>query len=278
MTSVTGKIALVTGGASGIGLGLARALAGRGAQVVLADIDGERAAAQAAPIGARAVQLDVTDGAAWGRVAAEIGPVQILCGNAGVGGGPGAIDGYDVEAWHWIFGVNVDAHLHAMRAFLPAMKASGEGCHVLLTASMAGLVPTPHSIAYVASKFGAVGLAFGLRSELKGSNVGVSLLCPGIVATRIIETSTALRPNERAGIGTTMADVQSMLAAGMDPDRVGAMAVDAIAADRFYVFPHPEWKDLFAAQSADILAGVGESAQPGYADDLSGFLRNWHAA
>jgi NAD(P)-dependent dehydrogenase (short-subunit alcohol dehydrogenase family) len=284
MTDVSGKVALVTGGASGIGLGMTRALARRGARVAICDIDGERARHAVADLGdatdAIAVPLDVSDRESWQAAAetitARLGPVRILCNNAGVGGGPGTIDIYDVEAWRWTYEVNVHSILYAMRTFLPEMKRSGEACHVVNTASMAGLVPTPHSIAYMSSKFAAMGVSFGLRNEFRGTRIGVSVLCPGMSATRIMETSDTLRPGASAPLpNADIANVKKIIATGMDPDLVGEKAIQAVEKDEFYIFSHPEWKPLVEAQFGDVLGGFGASAQPGYADDLSAFLKPW---
>ncbi len=154
MTDVAGKTAFVTGGASGLGLATARALADRGARLVLADIDGAGAEAaaeslRAAGAEAMGLQLDVTDEASWadaGAAAQAFGPVRILFSNAGVGGGSGPVEDYDTDVWRWNYAVNAHAHLYACRTFLGAMKASGEASHLIITSSMVAIVPPPISV------------------------------------------------------------------------------------------------------------------------------------
>lgn len=276
MTGVAGQVALVTGGASGIGLGIVRALTKRGARVAIADIDIDRARAAAGEVGAIAVALDVTKPGMWAEVAdavrTQLGDVRILCNNAGVGGGPGLIEDYDLDVWRWTYEVNVHSLIYSMHAFLPAMKASGERCHIVNTASMVALVPTPNSIAYVSSKFGTLGVTFGLRSELRDHDIGVSLLCPGMSATRIVETSGRLRPGDGAVTAEKMIAMQAVLAGGMSPDAVGEKVARSIEADEFYIFTHPEWGPLYEAHARDVLSGFGESADPGHRDDLDTLL------
>jgi len=277
MRDVAGHTAFITGGGSGLGLAMARALGEAGARVILADIDQDRLQAarseiEASGAEALALRLDVTDEASWAdakRQAAAFGPVRILCSNAGVGGGAGAFETYDPEVWRWNYAVNAHAHLYACRAFLGEMKASGEPGHLVVTASMVGIVPPPVSVAYISSKFAAVGIALALRNELAGTQVGISMLCPGMAATRIVETTRELRPGGAetgAAAGTSQA-MGSVLASGMSPDRIGARVLKAICEDAFYVFTHPEWKRLVEPQVAEMMAAFGDSADPAYPGD-----------
>lgn len=282
MTQISGSAAFITGGASGIGLAMAQAFTRRGARVAIADIDLGRARMEAAKLaGAHAVHLDVTDTDNWARAAGEataaIGPISILCNNAGVSGGPGRLDEYDPDIWRWIYEVNVTSLLHSARTFLPEMKASGRRCHIVNTASMSAIVPTPNAISYVSAKFAVVGATVGLRNELYQHDIGVSLLCPGMTATRIVETTGQLRPdgNNTAETDERMKAMKGVLATGMRPEAVGEMVARSIEADEPYIFPAPEWKPMAEYFYADILSGFRESAQPGHADDMSAFLRTW---
>lgn len=283
MTDINGKIAFVSGGASGIGLAMVQAFAKRGARVAIADIDFDLARRQAALIdGAAAIELDVTSEDSW-RMAAEttrraLGPVSILCNNAGVGGGSGKLEEYDPEIWRWVYSVNVHALLYSARTFVPDMKASGTRCHIVNTASMVALVPTPNSIAYVASKFATLGISFGMRNEFEGFDIGVSVLCPGMTATRIVQTTGRLRPDNRNNALTDerMKTMHDILQTGMRPESVGEMVARAVEGDEFYILPSPEWKPMVEGHFSDILSGFREPAQPGHSDDLTSFLKAWN--
>lgn len=282
MTDVAGKVAFVTGGASGLGLATARALAARGASLVLADIDlagAELAADHFRQQGASvlAVHLDVASEDSWvaaGERTMAFGPVRLLISNAGVGGGSGPFEDYDTEVWRWNYAVNAHAHLYACRTFLKTMKESGEACHVTLTSSMVAVVPPPISVAYISSKFATLGIAMALRNELASTRVGVSVLMPGMSATRIVETTRNLRPvpGDTSSVATSQA-MQGILAGGMSPDRIGTYVVNAIEADRFWIFTHPEWKAMAEQVAADMLSAFGESADPDYpGDDIEGLI------
>lgn len=283
MTDITDKTVFISGAASGIGLAMARAFAKRGAKVAIADIDFDLARREAANLdGAAAVELDVTREDSW-RSAAEmarraLGPVSILCNNAGVGGGSGKLEEYDPEIWRWAYEVNVHALLYSARTFVPDMKASGTRCHIVNTASMVALVPTPNSIAYVSSKFATLGISFGMRNELEDFDIGVSVLCPGMTATRIVQTTGNLRPD---GQNNSVSDdrmkmMHAILQTGMRPESVGEMVARAVEADEFYILPSPEWKPMAEGHFADMLSGFRESAEPGHADDLTSFLKAWN--
>jgi NAD(P)-dependent dehydrogenase (short-subunit alcohol dehydrogenase family) len=283
MQDLTGKTAFITGGGSGIGLATAKVLAAKGARLILADIDQDRvdaAAAEIAALGGEALpmRLNVADEGEWAkaRTAADrFGPVRILFSNAGVGGGAGKFEVYDPEVWRWNYAVNAHAHLYACRTFLGEMKAAGKPAHLVITASMVGIVPPPISIAYISSKFATLGIALGLRNELQDTQVGISVLCPGMSATRIVRTTRELRPGakEEGAAAQTSAAMDNVLAGGMSPDAIGRRVVKAIEANEFYVFTHPEWKAMAEAQISEMLAAFGESADPAYrGDDIDSLL------
>jgi len=283
MKDLKDKTAFVTGGASGIGLATAQALAKRGARLILADIVADKAEAAAAELragGADAIglSLNVADEADWaraGEAAARFGDVRILVSNAGVGGGSGTFETYDPEVWRWVYAVNAHAHLYACRTFLGAMKASGESCHLALTSSMVAIVPPPISVAYISSKFATLGIAMALRNELADTSVGVSVLCPGMSATNIVATTANLRPGaaEQGEAARTAQNMSGVLAGGMAPGPVGERVAHAIEAGAFFIFTHPEWRAMAEAQFAEILAAFGASADPSYAgDDIAGLV------
>ena len=256
------QTAFVTGAASGIGLGLARALAAAGAKVALADIDSERLATVAKELtdtGASVAPLllDVRDPDQWlvaaDRADAALGPVSSLCNNAGTNGS-GQLDRTPLEVWRWVHRINAEGPFIGISTFLPRFKKHGGRAHILNTASMAGIVPMPRVGVYSSAKSACVALSMALRAELEGSEIDVSLLCPGNVATRIAENSGR---GEAALLGTEMnrAAVEgnaAMSAQGADPDRVGEQAVEAMRARQFLIVTHREWEPLVAAVHAEI--------------------------
>ena len=284
MKSLNGKTAFVTGAASGIGLATSRELARHGVNIVMADIDTERLndeAAAIANIGVRTlpITLDVTSETAWQDAREKcdaFGQVDILFSNAGVGGGAGSFETYDSDTWRWTYAVNAHAHLYACKAFLGDMKASDEPTHLVITSSMVGLVPPPISTAYISSKFATLGIAMSLRNELADTNVGISVLCPGMTATRVVENTHLLRPgSDQDGTAQKQAEaMRGVLSGGMPPDRIAERVVQAIQNQDFYIFTHPEWKQLLEPQIAEMLAAFGESADPSYAgDDMDGLVK-----
>jgi len=243
MTWPSGETAFVTGAASGIGLGIARALVARGARVALVDLDGRKLAAAAEELGAAggsvvAVELDVSAEDLWAdaadRVEAALGPVSILVNNAGViSGAP--ITETTLESWRRHFRINADGQFLGTSTFLPRFLKRGGRAHLLNTASMAGLMPVPGVGAYSASKFASVGLSLALREELRGTDVVVSVLCPGTVST-----------------GMVSADATGEHPAGANPDRVGEQVVEALEAGRFLIPTHGDFEPIVAELHREI--------------------------
>ncbi len=252
---LTGKVAVITGGASGIGLACAEALAGRGARVALADVEEpalEEAVAKLAAGGAEAIGVatDVSDLSSVQALRAEVqgrlGPADILMNNAGVGGG-GPTWQVPHAAWQWVLGVNLWGVIHGLETFLPGMVERDHG-HVINTASLAGLVATPGMAPYTASKHAVVGISESLYWDLQvsGSGVKVSVLCPGFVKTRIGESVRnwpADRLGERAAgeIDPEFAPlVQGLIDSGIDPSAVAEQVMEAVDCGRFWILTHPE--------------------------------------
>ncbi|HEX9993038.1 MAG TPA: SDR family NAD(P)-dependent oxidoreductase [Acidimicrobiales bacterium] len=249
MDRLDGRTAVITGGASGIGLATARRLAAEGMHVVLADVEQAALDRAAASIdGALAVRCDVSDLADVRRLADAAreahGAVHLLFANAGV-----ATSGPVVQAthadWEWTIGVNLWGAIHAVEAFLPGMVDGGEGGHLLFTSSFAGLVANVGLGPYCVSKYGVVALAEVLHKELRRAGIGVSVVCPMRVATDIY-TSGRNRPDRLGGPPST-ATVPG--ATGDEPDVVGrvlpvedvaAQVVAAVRDGRLYVLTHEE--------------------------------------
>ncbi|GEE03805.1 short-chain dehydrogenase [Gordonia spumicola] len=255
----------MTGAASGIGRGIARALVTAGANVALADIDEGRLADVAGELTdaggvVSTVVLDVSDPDAWAtaadRVEKELGEVSILCSIAGVVGTPGPIERTPFAVWRWVQSINVDAQFLAISTFVPRFKLRGTRAHVLNCSSMAGLTPMGFVGSYAASKFASVGLSLSLREELRDTAIDVSLLVPGTVATDITRTAAA---GEAKLLGrdaeTTVAEANAAIAAaGADPDLVGVQVVEAMQARQFLIPTHPEFGVPVAALHAEIVA------------------------
>jgi len=189
MQDLEGKTAFVTGGASGIGLSMAKSFLGAGMRVVIADVDEKALALAAAELKGSntelmTVQLDVTDRDQFKAVAdqgeADFGPVDVLCNNAGVYRG-GTIDKMTYEDWDWVMGVNVGGVVNGVQTFVERMKARGKGGHIVNTSSMAGMTTSPGLGVYNASKLAVVGMSEAMHGDLAEDNIGVSVLCPGMV-------------------------------------------------------------------------------------------------
>lgn len=259
------RTAFITGGAQGIGIGIARALAAHGVKLALADIN-EAALAKAqeelsARVPTQTYVLDVRDRDAYSRVADDVadtlGAVTILCNNAGVSGAvPVAQMNY--ELWDWVMGINVNGVINGIQTFVPRMIAAGKGGHIVNTASGAGLVDAGAGFLYTTSKFAVVGLSESLRSELARHQIGVSVLCPGPVATGIIDNTERQRPipvGEGAEQMTRLLDVaKAFLAAGTSPDAVGEMVVAGILADRLYIHTDPTVREYVHRRMDALLA------------------------
>src|ERR1700736_4864523 len=209
MRELAGKTAFVTGGASGIGLALGRAFAQAGMTVMLADIESEALAAAVESLhnfgpAVRSVICDVADASSVERAAnasfEAFGNVHVVCNNAGVAAG-GGIDNISLDNWRWVLDVNLIGVLHGIRTFLPHIRGHGAGGHIVNTASMAGMNGGLGFSPYVASKFAVVGMSEGLATQLRPLGIGVTVLCPSYVRTRIGESGRN-RP-QRYGPTTT---------------------------------------------------------------------------
>jgi NAD(P)-dependent dehydrogenase (short-subunit alcohol dehydrogenase family) len=268
-----GKVAVVTGGGSGIGAALARACAAEGMAVVAADVDLAAAEAVAGEVRARgtralAAAVDVRERASLDALAArtyrELGACHLLCNNAGVVLFRPLAETTERD-FAWLLGVNALGVFHGVAAFLPRMRAQGGEAHVLNTASMAGLVAIGAMPvgAYTASKFAVVGYSEMLREELAPDGIGVTLLCPGGVATRIGESERS-RPPE---LHDAAPPPSRALGAGDDgilaPEAVAACALDAVRANAPYAVTHPDWWPFVEARFEALRAAFAAAGAPG---------------
>ena len=271
--------AVITGAASGLGLAFARRAAGNGMRLVLADIDAKALAQAVATLGLPAhdvVQLciDVSLASDVDRLAdeafARFGEVHLLFNNAGVGLSRRAWEFSEAD-WQWVMGVNVGSIAHAMRAFVPRMIAQQAPSWIVNTASAAGLVSTPGMAAYNASKHGVVTISETLREDLAAvcSHVGVSVLCPAWVPTRIKEAERA-RPERFGAAAAPSAEMQAIIdatakavAAGrLSADDIARVVFEAIAARRFYIIPHGKLSGAIRSRMQAILAACEEGQTP----------------
>jgi NADP-dependent 3-hydroxy acid dehydrogenase YdfG len=221
--------AVVTGAASGIGRALATRLAEGGAQVVLADRDRVGLERVAADIGGTAVATDVADPVAMQELAKAAPDVDLVCLNAGIVGVLGAVWEIGAKDWDAVFAVNVGGVLNGLRAFVPDLLASGRPAHILITASLAGLIAFPGSGAYGPSKHTIVAIAEQAAFDLAGTKVGLSVLCPALVRTGMSEI-------------------------GQDPLRIADLALAAVAAGTFAITPG-EWHQAIVGRAERLVAG-----------------------
>ncbi|MFP6837406.1 MAG: SDR family NAD(P)-dependent oxidoreductase [Pseudomonadales bacterium] len=287
MQDVTGKVAFITGGASGMGLAMARSFSAAGMKVVIADIEDTALAAVAEEFAATnadvlTLKVDVTDRAAMEQAAQAteeaFGKVHVLCNNAGVAVGGSIVD-MTYEDWDWVMKVNLDGVINGLQTFVNRIRAHGEGGHIINTASIAGHMAIPALSVYNTTKFAVVGMSEAIRQDLAAHNIGVSVLCPGIVNTGIFDSGRN-RPEELTGERDTSALVlndgdteeeradrlAAMVDTAMDPAVVGDMVLDAILNNDEYIFTHPNFVEATDGRSAAMRASFDRWAK--YREEL----------
>jgi len=258
MNSFKNTVGFITGGASGIGLGVARALGERGMTLVLADIEHDALEAARSDLSSQGIQvhteiLDVRDANAFRDVAdrtlATHGKLNFLFNNAGVGAGYALSGNTPLDDWRWVMDVNVMGVVNGIECFLPAMQESGEPGYIINTASLGGLVAQPGGGPYITSKFAVVGYSEVLRLELEGSKIDVSVLCPAWVKTRIAQSlrnhpdPTRAAENYEGEAGGRYSRI--IEAEGISVTSVGERVIAGMAAKNFYLFTHPShWRFL----------------------------------
>ena len=276
MQELNGKVAVVTGGGSGIGRAMALAFADEGMDIAIGDIEAGPAEAVAKEVRAKgrraiAVACDVVDIASVRALAeqtkAELGGAHVVCNNAGVVANNPSAQMSDTD-WTWVLGVDLEGVVNGIQAFLPGLVEQGDG-HLVNTSSIAGLIPlaAPGIISYTAAKYGVVGITETLHGELEGSGVGASVLCPGLVNTRIGE-SERNRPD--AGAAPPPPPPPAELPPGVEPPRlqggvpiepdvVARQVVEAVKGNDLYILTHPETRGAVEERFAAIMEAYDRS-------------------
>jgi NAD(P)-dependent dehydrogenase (short-subunit alcohol dehydrogenase family) len=271
MEDLAGRTAFITGGAQGIGLGIARACASAGMKIALVDIDERLLREAEAELSGRTETvgrlLDVRDREAFAAVGDAVedalGPVALLVNNAGTGlQTPVASMSY--QAWDWAMGVNLNGVYNGLQTFLPRMISRGQPAHVVNTASGGGLVANPGFL-YACSKYGVVGLSESLRAELPAVDIGISVLCPGPVATSIVQNTLASAPTGTDGRRVTegaenyFGFMQQVLSTvGRSIDDVGQLVLDAVRRDQFWILTDDTAVAPLRERTEEIVASVPE--------------------
>ena len=270
MRDVVGKVAVVTGGASGIGRGMAEVFGAAGMKLVIADVDEARAAEtaralQATGVEAVSVRTDVANPAevdALARRALDaFGAVHVVCNNAGVAYGGIPTWESTIDDWKWVVGVNLMGVVHGVRTFTPILIEQGEG-HIVNTASIAGLITSASNALYGVTKHAVVALSEALFNELAAlaSDVHVSVLCPGFINTEIMRTSERNAPEAVRNQHPDLYDrpdarqMRTLLASALPAAKVGEAVLSAIRAERFWILTHPELMPAVRHRCENVLA------------------------
>lgn len=271
MQNVEGKVAFITGGASGLGLAMARSFTNAGMKVVVADIQDDALEAVANEFSESnasliTMKVDVTDRAAMENAASrtldEFGKVHVVCNNAGVAVS-GNIADMTYQDWDWVMKVNLDGVVNGVVSFVNHIKEHGEGGHFVNTASIAGQFGMGGLSVYNATKFAVVGMSEAMRQDLAGDNIGISVLCPGFVATNIFSSERnrpdALGGPDASGFGAGLdisADQQETMQQAMgqimDPAVIGDMVLHSIQNDVFYILSHAQFREPLAMRAQEI--------------------------
>jgi len=258
MKDLEGKVAFVTGGASGIGLGMAKAFLKRGMKVAIADIQTKRLESAEkeldSPGNLIALELDVTDRSAIERAADRteeaFEKVHVVCNNAGIGGG-GPAHETPIDVWNRILDINLNGIFHGVQVFLPRIQSHGEGGHIVNTSSTAGMQANPNQGVYVTSKYAIVGFTEALRKDLAEEDVSVSVLCPWFVDTPIMYGG--LDEDDLEGIAKRRESLGEWLDLAVSPDLVGEQVANGILEDELFIFCDGGWtRKLIEARTKDV--------------------------
>ena len=283
MFKFEGRTAVISGGAEGIGLSIAKALGEQKMNIVLADIDEKNLLKSTAElellgISVLAALLDVADEMQWKSVAEKaverFGKVHMVVNNAGVGGDSGPIENQETEGWQWALGVNLMGVVYGAKVMTPLIKDHGEGGWILNVASMAGMGGVPYSGVYTASKAAVVALSESWAQELKDKRIGVSVLCPAFVQTRIYD-SERNRPDKYKSENYNIENESSfskqtkqMVKDGIDVSIVGKRVVEAINHGELYIFTHPNYRQVNQERFNGIDEAFARSAKSPLLKDI----------
>lgn len=283
MFKFEGRTVVISGGAEGIGLSIAKALGEQKMNIVLADIDEKNllkstAELESLGIPVLAALLDVADEMQWKSVAEKaverFGKVHMVVNNAGVGGDSGPIENQETEGWQWALGVNLMGVVYGAKVMTPLIKDHGEGGWILNVASMAGMGGVPYSGVYTASKAAVVALSESWAAELKDKRIGVSVLCPAFVQTRIYD-SERNRPDKYKSENYQIENESSfskqtkqMVKDGIDVSIVGKRVVEAINHGELYIFTHPNYRQVNQQRFNGIDEAFARSAQSPLLKDI----------
>jgi NAD(P)-dependent dehydrogenase (short-subunit alcohol dehydrogenase family) len=278
MGDVEGKVAFITGGSSGIGLGIARAFIDAGMKVAItyrtqAHLDSALEHLGSARERIHSIRVDVTDRAGMERAAQEtlrlFGKVHVLVNNAGVVH-PGTLSNTNYDDWDWVIGVNLTGVFNGVHAFLPHIRAHGEGGHIISTSSILGLfVISGSQAAYKASKFAVIGMMEALRAELAETSIGVSVFCPGMVRSNLIDADrarptmaadTRCPPDSQAHAQERAAREDSEL--NLDPLEAGRIVLRGMRSNDLYILTHPEYEQIMRDRDEALLASLPVDASP----------------
>ena len=283
MFKFEGRTAVISGGAEGIGLSIAKALGEQKMNIVLADIDEKnllKSTAELETLGipVLAALLDVADEMQWKSVAEKaverFGKVHMVVNNAGVGGDSGPIENQETEGWQWALGVNLMGVVYGAKTIIPLIKQHGEGGWILNVSSMAGMGGVPYSGVYTASKAAVVALSESWAQELKDKRIGVSVLCPAFVQTRIYD-SERNRPDKYKSENYNIENESSfskqtkqMVKDGIDVSIVGKRVVEAINHGELYIFTHPNYRQVNQERFNGIDEAFARSAKSPLLKDI----------
>lgn len=269
MSELQGKTAVISGGAEGIGLSIAKAVGKRGMNIVIGDIDADQMAEaektlKADGVEVLCVKLDVSKIELWESLVEQaterFGKIHMLVNNAGVGGTPGTVEQASQKDWEWVVDVNLLGVIYGAKVVVPHIKAHGEGGWVINTASMAGMMGVPMAQAYTGTKVAVVGMSESWFQELKPQNIHVSVLCPAFVKTRIHESyrnrQSEYGQSDMSELDATQIAIakhmQKVVENGIDVDLVGERVVEAIQQGELYIFTHPNYRKVLQRRAKSV--------------------------